>query len=159
MCMYSVTAENTRDAKQGEDLVISPAPHGCSNWLTSSGKSNIAVCIPHKAALAVQQPGSDQVRGANFIHLRNPVQGHYDFMDYIDGNHERVALARLPRDTKVRVLCLTPSVNPDLVPSQTTSASAPAPANPTADQGEFALAGASTGGRRGGIVRRLFGSD
>ena len=39
MCMYSVTADNSRDAEQGEDLVLTRAPHGISNWLTEAGKS------------------------------------------------------------------------------------------------------------------------
>jgi hypothetical protein len=156
MCMYSAAAEHTRDAIQGEDLVVSPAPHGCSNWLTSSGKSHIAVCIPNKAALAVQQTGSDRVRGANFVHLREPIDGHYDYLDYIDGNRERVALDNLPRDTKFRVLCLRPSVNPNPVPAHTTAAGAATP-NQTADEGELVLGGASTGVARRSIVRRMFG--
>jgi hypothetical protein len=158
--MYSAVAEHTRDAIQGEDLVVSPAPHGCSNWLTSSGKSHVAVCIPNKAALAVQQAGSDRVRGANFVHLQNPDKGHYDFLDYIDGNRARVALDRLPRDTKVRVLCLRPSINPDPLPAHTTATEAAAP-NQTTDPGELALAGASTagGGRLLRFARRLSGCD
>ena len=39
MCMYSVTAENSRDARQGEDLVVTQAIHGQSNWLTGGGQT------------------------------------------------------------------------------------------------------------------------
>ena len=56
MCQFSAYADNTRDAVQGEDLVISQAPHGGSHWLTEPGKPDCAVCIPDSAVLAVQIP-------------------------------------------------------------------------------------------------------
>ena len=65
MCQFSAFADNTRDARQGEDLVVSTAPHGGSHWLTEPGKPDCAVCIPDSAVLAVQIP-NQPVRGANF---------------------------------------------------------------------------------------------
>jgi hypothetical protein len=106
MCMYSVTAQNSRDARQGEDLVVSPASHGCSNWLTEAGKPGIAVCVPHTAALAVQFP-NQAVRGATFEQVDLPeVYGSGDFLNFLDGEKERVSLDDIPRQTKVRVLHL-----------------------------------------------------
>jgi hypothetical protein len=104
--MYSVTAQNSRDARQGEDLVVTRAAHGGSNWLTEAGKSNIAVCVPDTAVLAVQLP-SEPVRGASFEQAKHPDErGHRDFLNYVDGEQERVPLSALPPMTKVRVLHL-----------------------------------------------------
>ena len=91
MCMYSVTAGNSRDARQGEDLVVTRAPHGVSNWLTESGKPNIAVCVRNTAALAVEIP-NESVRGASFEQASQPdARGNRDFLNYLDGEKERVA--------------------------------------------------------------------
>jgi hypothetical protein len=110
MCMYSVTAQDSRDARQGEDLVVTRAPHGISNWLTEAGKSDCAVCVPDTAVLAVQLP-NQPVRGASFEQAHEQVphagaHGHHDFLNYLDGEKERVALNSLPAMTKVRVLHL-----------------------------------------------------
>ena len=112
MCMFSVTAENSRDARQGEDLVVSQASHGCSNWLTQAGKPGIAVCVPHTAVLAVQLP-KQAVRGATFEQAKQPDKnGRQDFLNYLDGKKERVALDDLPKRTKIRVLHLFANVGP-----------------------------------------------
>jgi len=117
MCMYSVTAENSRDAKQGEDLVVTRAPHGGSNWLTEAGKSNIAVCVRNTAVLAVQLP-NESVRGASFQQAPFPDEGaNRDFLNYLDGSKERVALSALPVMTKVRVLHLFANTTPPVVPT------------------------------------------
>ncbi len=106
MCMYSVTAGNSRDARQGEDLVVTQASHGQSNWLTEPGKPAVAVCIPHTAVLAVQLPGQ-RVRGATFEQAKQADEsGDRDFLNYLDGGNERLGLNRLPKSTKVRVLHL-----------------------------------------------------
>ena len=100
MCMYSVTAENSRDAKQGEDLTVTQAPHGGSNWLTEASKPNIAVCVRNTAALAIQLP-NQPVRGASFEQAQQPDDhGNRDFLNYLDGEKERVALNNLPSMTK-----------------------------------------------------------
>lgn len=106
MCQYSATAENMRDAREGEDLVIAPAPHGTSKWLTEPGKPECAVCVPHTAVLAVQRPESKQVRGALFEQRegRPDRDGNVDFLKYVDGPRERVALNALPLGTMARVL-------------------------------------------------------
>lgn len=115
MCMYSVTAENSRDARQGEDLVVTLAPHGGSNWLTEAGKPNIAVCVRDTAVLAVQLR-DESVRGASFEQARVPDErGNRDFLVYLDGEKERVALSSLPVMTKVRVLHLFANTLPEVV--------------------------------------------
>jgi hypothetical protein len=106
MCMYSVTAGNSRDARQGEDLVVTRAPHGGSNWLTEAGKSAVAVCVRNTAVLAVQLP-NESVRGASFEQALHPdEQGNRDFLNYLDGERERLALNVLPAMTRIRVLHL-----------------------------------------------------
>src|SRR5258708_37876479 len=102
MCQYSAYAEWTRDARQGEDLVVSNAPHASSHWLTEPGKPHIAVCIPNQAPLAVQVAGSTEIRGANFEH-----QGWVDFLGFIDRDRERVALNHVPCESKTRGLAST----------------------------------------------------
>ena len=105
MCWFSVNAENTRDAKQGENLVVTQAPHGASNWLTSPGDAGTAVCVRGNAQTAVERPDVAGVRGATFEQQSKPDEhGRRDFMNYIDGAKEKVALNDLPPDTKVRVL-------------------------------------------------------
>ena len=112
MCMYSVTAENSRDARQGEDLVVTRAPHGGSNWLTEAGKPDVAVCVRNTAVLAVQLP-DESTRGASFEQARVPDErGNRDFLVYLDGEKERVALSSLPFMTKVRVLHLFANASP-----------------------------------------------
>ncbi|HEY6346821.1 MAG TPA: hypothetical protein VIY49_35465 [Bryobacteraceae bacterium] len=149
--MYSVTAQNSRDARQGEDLTITQAPHGGSNWLTEAGKSDVAVCVPHTAALAVQLP-NQSVRGAWFEQARQPDEhGNRDFLNYLDGEKERVALNDLPRRTKIRVLHLFANIG-----------RAPAPAIPATINSESGgeLVGASVGGGyRRSVFSRLFGSS
>jgi len=146
MCMYSVTAQNSRDAKQGEDLVITQAPHGTSNWLTEAGKPAIAVCVRNTAVLAVQLP-HESVRGASFEQA--PVadeRGHRDFLRYLDGEKERVALSALPLMTKVRVLSLFANRAPQIIPT----------ALEQEDEKELVGAVASSTGRRRSF-NRLFG--
>ncbi|HVO29064.1 MAG TPA: hypothetical protein VMT81_03725 [Candidatus Paceibacterota bacterium] len=114
MCQYSTNERNTRDARQNEDLTITCAPHGGSNWLTEPGKPDIAVCIPNKAPLAVQVSGSDEIRGANFKQSDQPINGDYDFLVFLNpnGENEIVALNNLPCGTMVRVLALYPPESP-----------------------------------------------
>ena len=115
MCMYSVTAQNSRDARQGEDLVVTRAPHGASNWLTEAGKPNVAVCVPNTAVLGVQLP-EEPTRGASFEQARVPDErGNRDFLVYLDGAKERVAMSSLPAMTKVRVLHLFANTSPEVV--------------------------------------------
>ena len=115
MCMYSVTAQNSRDARQGEDLVVTRAPHGGSNWLTEEGKPNVAVCVPYTAVLGVQLP-DQSIRGASFEQARvSDERGNRDFLVYLDGEKERVALNSLPVMTKVRVLHLFANASPGVV--------------------------------------------
>ena len=115
MCMYSVTAQNSRDARQGEDLVVTRAPHGASNWLTEAGKPDVAVCVPHTAVLGVQLP-DDSTRGALFEQARVPDEcGNRDFLVYLDGEKERVALNSLIVMTKIRVLHLFANASPEPV--------------------------------------------
>jgi hypothetical protein len=114
MCMYSVTAQNSRDARQGEDLVVTRAPHGSSNWLTEAGKPNIAVCVPNTAVLGVQL-SDESTRGASFEQARVPDErGDRDFLVYLDGEKERVALSSLSVTTKVRVLHLFANTSPEV---------------------------------------------
>jgi hypothetical protein len=102
MCLYSVTAQNSRDARQGEDLVVTRAPHGGSNWLTEACKPHVAVCVPNTAVLGVQLP-DESTRGASFEQARVPDErGNRDFLVYLDGEKERVALSSLPLMTKAR---------------------------------------------------------
>jgi hypothetical protein len=110
MCMFSATAENQRDARVGEDLVVSRAPHGVSKWLTAPGVPDCAVCNPDTAILAIQVPGGT-VRGASFRNLEKPVDGNFDFLEYLDGGKERVALNNMPLGTNVRVLSLAAARN------------------------------------------------
>jgi hypothetical protein len=106
MCEYSATAANSRDARQSEDLVLTQAPHGGSSWLTEAGKPGIAVCIPNTAVLAVQLPKAE-VRGATFEEIREgDANGNHDFLNFINGARERIALNSLPKQTKVRILHL-----------------------------------------------------
>jgi hypothetical protein len=115
--MYSVTAENSRDARQGEDLVVTRAPHGGSNWLTEVGKPATAVCVRNTAVLAVQLP-AESVRGASFEQAPVPDErGHRDFLKYHDGDKERVALSALPLMTTVRVLHLFANTPPEVIPT------------------------------------------
>jgi hypothetical protein len=115
MCMYSVTAQNSRDARQGEDLVITRAPHGGSNWLTEAGKPTVAVCVRNTAVLAIQLP-DESTRGASFEQARVPDEhGNRDFLVYLDREKERVALNNLPITTKVRVLHLFANTSPEVV--------------------------------------------
>jgi len=135
MCMYSVTAQNSRDARQGEDLVVTRAPHGASNWLTEAGKPNVAVCVPHTAVLAVQLP-DESTRGAWFEQARVPDErGNRDFLVYLDGEKERVALSSLPVRTNVRLLHLFAN----------TSSGVAAPRVLEAERNEGELVGAGTG--------------
>lgn len=151
MCMYSATAENSRDARQGEDLSVTQAPHGCSNWLTENGKPNIAVCIPHSAVLAVQLP-KQAVRGASFEQAKRLVNndGNRDFINYLDGGRERVALNDLPKSTKIRVLHLFANVGRAPVIPATIGREA---------GGELVGAGTSGGSRRGWIASFFPGTD
>jgi hypothetical protein len=135
MCMYSVTAQNSRDARQGEDLVVTRAPHGGSNWLTEAGKPNIAVCVPNTAVLGVQLP-DESTRGASFEQARVPDErGNRDFLVYLDGEKERVALSSLSVMTKVRVLHLFANTSPEVA----------APRVLEAEHNEGKLVGAATG--------------
>lgn len=135
MCMYSVTAENSRDARQGEDLVVTRAPHGGSNWLTEAGKPDVAVCVRHTAVLAVQLPDGS-TRGASFEQARVPDErGNRDFLVYLDGEKERVGLTSLPVMTKVRVLHLFANASPQAV----------APRVLEAEHADGELVGATTG--------------
>ena len=146
MCMYSVTAGNSRDARQGEDLIVTRAPHGGSNWLTEEGKSDFAVCVPDTAVLAVQLP-NQSVRGASFEQAtRTNEDGDRDFLNYLDGEKERVALSGLPAMTKIRVLHLFANTGPAvIVPSVLNSES------------ERDLVGAGVSGRSpGGAFTRFF---
>jgi hypothetical protein len=114
MCQFSATAENTRDARKGEDLVVSRAPHGASHWLTEPRKPGCAVCIPNAAVLAVQIPNG-AVRGAHFEQRKQHVSGHFDFLNFLDGEKESVPLDELRLGTGVRVLQLE-SVGRPVVP-------------------------------------------
>src|SRR6266851_4294907 len=147
MCQYSAYAEWTRDARQGEDLVVTNAPHAGSHWLTEPGKPQIAVCIPNQAPLAVQVAGSTEVRGANFEH-----QGWVDYLRFIDRDRERVALNDIPCGSKARVLALAARAPRAPV----VRAAEPA----TIEERELVSAGplASGGGirRRPGIFTRFF---
>ena len=150
MCMYSVTAANSRDAAQGEDLVVTQATHGQSNWLTGGGKPNIAVCVPHTAVLAVQLPNQG-VRGATFEQAqKEDAEGNRDFLNFLDGEKERMALNYVPKQTKIRVLHL-----------RAANLNGTAPIIPTtiatnANDGE--LVGMSSGNPRGRLTR-MFDSD
>jgi hypothetical protein len=145
--MYSVTAGNSRDARQGEDLTVTQAPHGSSKWLTEAGKPNIAVCVRNTAVLAVQLP-NQPVRGASFEQAWQPdAHGNRDFLNYLDGENERVALNDLPRTTIIRVLHLFANTGPT-------------PTVPAALDSESAgdLVGASmAGGHRRSAFSRRFG--
>ena len=145
--MYSVTAQNSRDARQGEDLVVTRAPHGGSNWLTEAGKPDIAVCVRNTAVLAVQLP-DESIRGASFEQARVPDErGHRDFLVYLDGEKERVALSSLPVMTKVRVLHLFADAPPKMA----------APRVLEAEHAERELVGAATAATiRRGLMSRLF---
>jgi hypothetical protein len=147
MCMYSVTAQNSRDARQGEDLVVTRAPHGCSNWLTETGKPNVAVCVPNTAVLGVQLP-EKSTRGASFEQARVPDErGNRDFVVYLDGEKERVALSSLPVTTRVRVLHLFANKSPEVV----------VPRVLEAEHNEGELVGAALGTTlRRGLMRKLF---
>ena len=147
MCMYSVTAQNSRDARQGEDLVVTRAPHGGSNWLTETVKPNVAVCVPHTAVLGVQLP-DESTRGASFEQARVPDErGNRDFVVYLDGERERVALSSLPVMTKVRVLHLFANKSPEAV----------VPRVLETEHNEGELVGAATGTTlRRGLMRKLF---
>ena len=147
MCMYSVTAQNSRDARQGEDLVVTRAPHGASNWLTEAGKPDVAVCVPHTAVLGVQLP-DDSTRGALFEQARVPDErGNRDFLVYLDGEREHVALSSLPETTKVRVLHLFANKSPEVV----------VPRVLEAQHNEGELVGAATGATlRRGLMSWLF---
>lgn len=147
MCMYSVTAQNSRDARQGEDLVVTRAPHGGSNWLTEAGKPNVAVCVPNTAVLGVQLP-DESTRGASFEQARVPDErGNRDFLVYLDGEKERVALSSLPGMTKVRVLHLFANTSPKVVMPRVLEA----------EQNEGELVGAATGATlRRGLMSWLF---
>ena len=119
MCMYSVTAANSRDARQGEDLVITRAPHGGSNWLTEPNKPGIAVCVRNTAVLAVQLP-NEITRGASFEQSPHADEhGDRDFLNFLDGEKERIALNRLPSQTKVRVLHLFANMPPPAIVDRT----------------------------------------
>ena len=147
MCMYSVTARNSRDARQGEDLTITQAPHGSSNWLTEAGKSDVAVCVPNTAALAVQLP-NQSVRGAWFEQARQPDEhGNRDFLNYLDGEKDRVALNDLPRMTKIRVLRLFANIRPALA----------IPATVNSESGGELVGASVSGGNRRGVFSRLLG--
>jgi hypothetical protein len=133
--MYSVTAQNSRDARQGEDLVVTRAPHGSSNWLTEPGKPKIAVCVPNTAVLGVQLP-DESTRGASFEQARVPDErGNRDFLVYLDGEKERVALSSLTVMTKVRVLHLFANASREVA----------APRVLEAEHNEGKLVGAATG--------------
>ena len=145
MCMYSVTAGNSRDAKQGEDLVVTRAPHGGSNWLTEAGKPNVAVCVPDTAVLALQLP-NQSVRGASFEQaLHSDEYGNRDFLNYLDGERERVALNWLPAMTKVRVLHLFANSGRAVVVPAVLHSSAPLDS-----ESEGAVVGAGVSGRTRG---------
>ncbi len=124
MCAFSATTENTRDARRGETLVVSPAPHGVSNakWLTESGKPGIAVCVPPGAVLSIQKPGKKEVRGATFEQAKN----QQDFLNFLDGKKERMALNDVPSGTMITLLQYAPIATP---------------ATPVAEQGELVTAG------------------
>ena len=147
MCMYSVTAQNSRDARQGEDLVVTRAPHGASNWLTEAGKPNVAVCVPNTAVLGVQLR-DESIRGASFEQASVPDErGNRDFLVYLDGEQERIALNSLPIMTKVRVLHLFANTSPKVV----------VPRVLEAEHNEGELVGAATGATlRRGLMTWLF---
>jgi len=150
MCMYSITAENSRDAWQGEDLTVTQASHGCSNWLTEAGKAGIAVCVPNTAVLAVQLP-KQAVRGASFEQAKQPDEdGRRDFLNYLDGAKERVALDDLPKKTKIRVLHLFANVGP--------APAIPAALGSEVNEEELVPVGVSGGNRRNRLSR-FFGSE
>jgi hypothetical protein len=142
--MYSVTAGNSRDARQGEDLVVTRAPHGSSNWLTETGKPSIAVCVRNTAALAVEIP-NESVRGASFEQAWQPdARGNRDFLNYLDGEKERVALNDLPRATRIRVLHLFANAGPAPVVASALDAEG---------EGDLVVASADGGYRRGAFSR------
>jgi hypothetical protein len=145
--MYSVTAQNSRDARQGEDLVVTRAPHGGSNWLTEAGKPDVAVCVRNTAVLGIQLP-DESTRGASFEQARVPDErGNRDFLIYLDGEKERVALSSLPLMTKVRVLHFFANTSPQ--------PAAPRVIEAAHNEGE--LVGAATGATlRRGLMSRLF---
>jgi hypothetical protein len=148
--MFSVDAENSRDAKRGEDLVVTRASHGFSNWLTERGKPEIAVCVPNTASLTVQIP-DQAVRGATF-EMGKPDHTTLDAIVYIDGDKERIPLNQLPRLTKIRVLKLY-SVGQPLPPERPRTATATAAVPQTvATDAEPVLVGTT---ERRGIFDRL----
>lgn len=163
MCQFSATADNQRDARQGEDLRVTKAPHGGSNWLTSVGKTNCAVCIPNTAVLAVQLP-DQQTRGCNFQHTPGG-----DFLKFLDGKQERISLNKLALGSGVRVLTLhavsdakTPAI-PTAV-STTQHTAAPYPGMPVEAEGELVTVDAGSGnsggnriGRRNRLTRFILG--
>jgi hypothetical protein len=122
MCEFSASAERQRDARQNEDLVVSRAPHGGSNWITEPGKPDIAVCCRDTTVLAIQTP-SGKTRGAKFVHKLRPMIGAYDFVQYQDDGKELVPLNDLPLGTGIRVLLVISSEGqamptvPETIPS------------------------------------------
>jgi hypothetical protein len=134
MCKASEYAENTRDARNNEDLVATRAPFGIETWLTEPGKPECAVCIQNTALLAVQTPNGP-VRGANFVQRSYAdMAGNYDFVRFLDGERELLAVNYLPEGSGVRVVStfwVSPSI-PDMptVISSTIHAPAPATSNP-----------------------------
>ena len=97
-------------------------------------------------ASALCPDGSTQ--GASFEQARVPDErGNRDFLVYLDGEKERVALSSLPVTTKVRVLHLFANTSPE----------AAAPRVLEAEHNEGELVGAATGATlREGLVSWLF---
>lgn len=154
MCEFSASAERQRDARQNEDLVISRAPHGGSNWITEPGKPDVAVCCRDTTVLAIQTP-SGKTRGAKFVQKLQPVIGVCDFVQYQDEEKELVPLNDLPLGTGIRVLLVISSEGHPMpaIPEVITSTS-----QPTADTGtEAELVGGGAPSRRGRRVLDFIG--
>ena len=74
--------------------------------MTEPDKLGVAVCVRNTAVLAVQLP-HEITRGASFEQSPHPDEhGDRDFLNFLDGEKERIALNRLPLLTKIRVLHL-----------------------------------------------------
>ena len=111
--------------------------------MTEEGKPNVAVCVPNTAVLGIQLR-DESIRGASFEQARVPDErGNRDFVVYLDGEKERVALSSLPAMTKMRVLHLFANTSPE----------ATAPRVLEAERNEGKLIGAATGANpRRGLV-------
>src|SRR5215469_13600565 len=96
----------------------------------------------------IGQVRNESTRGASFEQARVPGErGYRDFLVYLDGEKERVALTSLPVMTKVRVLHLFANASPEAV----------APRVLEAEHNEGTLVEAATGATlRRSLTSRLF---